>query len=526
MIVDVKNLVENNDAKRVYKAEKIEDLVESIKVHGVLNPICIDEEHVTVDGHRRVKACLKLGIEKIKYRIVENTIENVLILNQYRRKNYNDLLREGLEWEKIFSKLAKENQQKGGKGYPSEGQPFHTLVEVSKRIGISKDTFVKLKKINNENPGLILKIDNGEITIKEAFESIFPKKPNKENIIPLGNNIPSEDGKVKEESRTEREKKLTGNNVKQSNNYEKKKDKKDSNTEDDKNKESSDPVVVAVAADDDGGDGIGLEKTLHNMDALVGLKKLKNDSIDLICTSPPYDNMKEYGGDDWNLDIFKAIADELTRVLKPGGVIGWVVDDQVINRSRSCSSHRQLIYFHDKNKLKVHEEIIIDKRKFNYPSRNRYCNIKEYLFVYSKGVPKTFNPIKDRETRTKNVDLYKNKIRADGTEYKRKIEVGEHGIRTNIWRYNTGHTSITADSIKEIHPALMPEKLAEDIIISWSNAGDIVLDPFCGGGTTWKMAKLKNRKFIGFEIFDEYYHAACERVLGISEKYDSEQKTA
>jgi site-specific DNA-methyltransferase (adenine-specific) len=249
-------------------------------------------------------------------------------------------------------------------------------------------------------------------------------------------------------------------------------------------------------------------------DSVDELKNIAGETIDLIVTSPPYDNLRNYGGSiNWDFDIFKSIANELTRVLKIGGVIVWVVNDQVINGSESLTSFKQAIYFKDVCKLNIHDTMIYSK--FNLPlTHNRYEQAFEYMFVISKGSPKTFNPIKklnkSRYSKSARAKLKRNEnSRGDD---KKIFIIADHGIESNIWHYSVGSNSATTDDIAFNHPAIFPEQLAYDHIISWSNENDLILDPFLGSGTVAKIALLTNRNVIGIEKNADYLPIINARV--------------
>jgi site-specific DNA-methyltransferase (adenine-specific) len=103
--------------------------------------------------------------------------------------------------------------------------------------------------------------------------------------------------------------------------------------------------------------------------------------------------------------------------------------------------------------------------------------------------------------------------RQDGTrdDYKENI-VAKERKKNNIWFYSIGNYCTTKDKIAFQHPAIFPEKLAEDHILSWSNEGDAVLDIFMGSGTTAKMSILNKRNYIGFELSKEYCDISEERI--------------
>lgn len=247
---------------------------------------------------------------------------------------------------------------------------------------------------------------------------------------------------------------------------------------------------------------------IHNMDCLQGLKLLDDESIDLVVTSPPYDNLRTYNG--YSFD-FENIAKELYRVMKQGGVIVWVVGDQVINGSESGTSFKQALYFKEVG-FNLHDTMIWEKESFTFPDNTRYRQIFEYMFVVSKGKPKTFNPIRDKINKWSGSVVHGTSRNIDGTTFRKSNEgaiVKKYGMRNNIWKLTEVKTNTTN------HPAPFPEELVKDHIITWSNKGDTVLDIFMGSGTTAKMAIVNDRKFIGFEISKEYCDIANKRISGL-----------
>jgi DNA modification methylase len=250
---------------------------------------------------------------------------------------------------------------------------------------------------------------------------------------------------------------------------------------------------------------------IYNMDNIEGMRLLDDNSIDLTVTSPPYDNLRTYKGFSWD---FEGIANELYRVTKDGGVVVWVVGDATIKGSETGTSFKQALYFKDIG-FNLHDTMIYEKNGMAYPDTTRYYQVFEYMFVLSKGKPKTINLLSDRKNKWGGQYTFGNTSnrQVDGTlisKGKRKIK--EYGVRFNIWRINGGKSYSTKDEIAYKHPAIFPEQLAQDHIISWSNEGDLVLDPFMGSGTTAKMAKLNNRNYIGFEISKDYCDIANKRI--------------
>lgn len=254
---------------------------------------------------------------------------------------------------------------------------------------------------------------------------------------------------------------------------------------------------------------------ITNGDSVVVLSTIKSNSVDLVVTSPPYDELRDYNNDSvWDFNSFKKIARQLYRVVKDGGVVVWVVGDSVVKGNKSLSSFKQALYFQQIG-FNMFDVIIYEKAGTAPPHKNRYFNAFEYMFVLSKGNPKTINLLEDKPNKWANHSTFGNVTRReqDGslTPKGRKV-VKPFGVRTNIWRYNNGKGFSTKDKIAYEHPAIFPEKLVQDHIISWSNEGDIVLDPFCGSGTVAKVAGLLNRKWVGIEISSEYCKIANERL--------------
>ena len=243
------------------------------------------------------------------------------------------------------------------------------------------------------------------------------------------------------------------------------------------------------------------------------MRTLPDECVDLTVTSPPYDNLRKYNG--FSFD-FEAVAKELYRITKPGGVVVWVVGDATVNGSETGTSFRQALFFKDIG-FNLHDTMIYDKGACQYPSFNRYYQSFEYMFVFSKGKVKTFNPIQDRKNvqsgkkisgkeRQRNSSLHER----SGTRNGRTIK--EYGFRYNVWKISPGYGKSSLDKYAYEHPAIFPEQLAGDHIVSWSNKGDVVFDPFLGSGTTGKMAVLNERNFIGFEL-DPTYFEICKRRI-------------
>lgn len=249
---------------------------------------------------------------------------------------------------------------------------------------------------------------------------------------------------------------------------------------------------------------------IYNVDCVDGMNNLPENSIDLVVTSPPYDDLRDYKG--YSFD-FESIAKGLYRVMKPTGVVVWVVGDKIKNGDKSLTSFRQCLYFQEIG-FKVHDVMIYRKKNTPFMRSNAYTNCYEFMFVFAKNKVVTFNPIKTKTARSGEEMLVANK-KADGINKKVKGHLNEEKTLTNIWEYAVGLGGSTNDKIAFKHPAVFPEKLVRDHVVSWSNEGDIVMDPFSGSGTTCKIAKLLNRNYIGFEISEEYTNISRERIASI-----------
>lgn len=236
-------------------------------------------------------------------------------------------------------------------------------------------------------------------------------------------------------------------------------------------------------------------------------ENIPDNFIDLTITSPPYDNLRKYKGFVFD---YQNILKELYRITKDGGVIVWIIGDATINGSETGTSFKHALYAKEIG-FNLHDTMIYAKNGGLPQNCNRYNNQFEYMFIFSKGKVKIFNPIlvKSKHAGEINTGTYRlpnGKTRpkhGNGKPYKNMK------VKGNIWVYDVGYMKTTKDKIAYKHPAQFPEKLAEDHIKSWSNEGDIVFDPMCGAGTTCKMAWLNNRKFIGVDISEEYINEIC-----------------
>ena len=258
---------------------------------------------------------------------------------------------------------------------------------------------------------------------------------------------------------------------------------------------------------------------LRQGDCLELMKDIPDGSVDMIVTSPPYDNLRSYNGNlNWGDHVWKPVITELYRVLADGGVVVWVVGDATIKGSETGTSFRQALYFKEIG-FNLHDTMIWLKPNPTPtdPKCLRYYNAFEYMFIFSKGKPKTCNYIKEKSKNAGKEFGSAPMKRADGsnrddrTEKLKGVKIKNYKIKSNVWEYAIG-SGVSKDKIAFKHPAIFPEQLAQDHILSWSNENDIVLDCFMGSGTTGKMAKLLNRNFIGIELDEEYFEIAKKRI--------------
>jgi site-specific DNA-methyltransferase (adenine-specific) len=239
------------------------------------------------------------------------------------------------------------------------------------------------------------------------------------------------------------------------------------------------------------------------MDCLEYMRSLPDDCVDLTVTSPPYDNIRDYNGYsfDWKQTIM-----QIYRITKRGGVVVWVVNDQTIDSSESGTSFRQALYAMECG-FNLHDTMIWNKGSVTFPDANRYLPCFEYMFIWSKGTPKAFHPIADRPNISEGRKAHGTWRQKDGSLVKKTngTVFAEFGWRFNVWNTPGEKHNTTG------HPAVFPVRLVKDHIISWSNEGDMVFDPFLGSGTTRIAAYDLRRSFMGTEISKEYFDAEEKR---------------
>ncbi len=250
---------------------------------------------------------------------------------------------------------------------------------------------------------------------------------------------------------------------------------------------------------------------IYNEDCIDTMARFPDNCIDLVVTSPPYDNMRKYNGNSFN--EFETISCELYRVIKDGGVVVWVIGDQTHNGNESGTSFTHALFFKEIGFNLFDTMIYLKPPRGAVGNNKTYWQSFEYMFVFSKGKPKTINLLIDRENKDSRDGDNGTKRLCNGTLKNVKRNGYEKmGRRTNVWEYYTGKGHSATDNIAHQHPAIFPEKLARDHIMSWSNKGDIVYDPFMGSGTTAKMCVLNDRKYIGSELDENYYMISKKRL--------------
>jgi site-specific DNA-methyltransferase (adenine-specific) len=259
-----------------------------------------------------------------------------------------------------------------------------------------------------------------------------------------------------------------------------------------------------------------LNRVIHG-DCSEIMSHMPDECVNLTVTSPPYDDLRNYNGYSFP---FEEIAKQLYRVTKQGGIVVWVVGDKTEKGSETLTSFKQAIYFKEIG-FNLHDTMIYQKpNPFGTSGKGskRYRQGFEYMFVLSKGKPNTFNPLTEpcKDAGRKPKPTTRKNRQSDGLPFdairKLDVTVNEEKLKTNVWSIDSGYMRTTKDKFAYAHPAMYPERLAEDHILSWSNEGDTVFDCFCGSGTTLKMAYLNNRNYIGIDCSLEYVELSRKRL--------------
>ena len=255
--------------------------------------------------------------------------------------------------------------------------------------------------------------------------------------------------------------------------------------------------------------------TLKQGNCLDLIRDVPDDSVDLVVTSPPYDNLRDYNGNNalWNKNVWKSVLQELFRITKQGGVVVWVVGDATINGSETGTSFKQALYAMEQG-FNLHDTMIWTKDGGGAIGSNKcYIQNFEYMFIFTKGKIRTVNRLKD----VPNLSFGKDKSgigrrdKLGGHKVEKRKPCAEFKVRNNYW-YIPPQNGVA-------HPAVFPDSLAHDHIISWSNEGDTILDPFMGSGTTGVAASRLKRNFIGYELDKEYFEIAQKRIYDTSSEH-------
>lgn len=261
--------------------------------------------------------------------------------------------------------------------------------------------------------------------------------------------------------------------------------------------------------------------SIYAVECVEAMAQMPEECIDLVVTSPPYENQRVYLGFKFS---YREVIEGLYRVMKSGGVVVWVVGDVTDKGTESLESFRQALYAKEVG-FRQHDTMIYAKHNYVPLTHNRYEQAFEYMFVWSKGRPKTFNPIMipctEKGYRWTTLHLQSSASAGESRGAMRKgkrrrpdehIKIKGKKIKGNVWTYSVGGGHTSSDKFYREHPASMPEQLALDHILSWSNENDLVFDPMCGSGTTPKMALQAHRQYLGFDISPEYAELSRRRL--------------
>ncbi len=263
---------------------------------------------------------------------------------------------------------------------------------------------------------------------------------------------------------------------------------------------------------------------IYNESCLATMQKMPKNFVELTVTSPPYDDLRTYNNRIRGVKSkyngyrfpFEEIAKELFRVTVEGGVLVWIVGDATIEGNETGTSFRQALYLKECGFNLFDTMIYLKPPRGAVGNNNTYWQSFEYMFVFSKGYPKTINLIKDRENKeARNGDNGTKRLQNGELLKLKRGGYGEYGRRTNVWEYNIGKGHSASDEFAHEHPAIFPEKLARDHVRTWSNIGDLVYDPMMGSGTVAKVCVLEDRNYLGSEINKEYCKIAEKRIAKI-----------
>ncbi len=246
-------------------------------------------------------------------------------------------------------------------------------------------------------------------------------------------------------------------------------------------------------------------------DCVEVLKSIPDNSIDLVVTSPPYDGIRKYNGFSFNLH---STGKELFRVLKDGGIIAMVIQDQTKNFGKSLTSFKTIIDWCENVGFKLFETIIYKKHGAEgawWTKRFRVDH--EYIPIFLKGErPAYFNkePLKiPSKHGGKTMTGCATRLTNGKTLKSKRVFINPMKCRGTLWDYTTCGDGTR---LKHQHPATFPDKIPVDFIRCFCPKNGIVLDPFIGSGTTALAAIQLNRNYIGIDISKEYCELAKKRI--------------
>ncbi len=261
-------------------------------------------------------------------------------------------------------------------------------------------------------------------------------------------------------------------------------------------------------------------------DALDLLKKLPDNSIDLVITSPPYSTMKKYIDDEGILaddyvDWFIPYCKEIERVIKPTGSFILNINDKVEGGFRHPYVFDLISRLHKETGLKMFERLFWNKMK-GLPNKSRFGDRIEFLFWFVKEKDFKFK-IDEMRTEYSPVSIKRMK-----KPLKKRYSRGEDDseLEYKDWQPNpkgalpTTLVNISSQSkkIADTHVAVYPTELIKYFIMGSTDEEDIVLDPFMGTGTTGLVANELNRNYIGFELQKEYVTLSEKRISELNGK--------
>ncbi len=260
---------------------------------------------------------------------------------------------------------------------------------------------------------------------------------------------------------------------------------------------------------------------IYNVDCVEGMSRLTSGSIPCVISSPPYDEIRDY--EPLPFEKFQQVAKELWRILTPGGNVCWIVQDQIYKETGGISGtkYRQAGFFQEIGFTIHHDLYLVNKG--HRKRTNRYYNQVHLCLCMSKGYPEFVHVIKDRRNKTEGQYARYFQRDFDGTVrvWRNKSKFTPRwGYRSNVWQY-AAYPGNDRKFIPELSkfPALMQEEMADDLVVAFSRPDWIVFDPFCGAATTCKMALLRDRRYLGFEIDPKYYDLSLRRMELAHELY-------